>query len=82
MSNLNLAASAWVVCAPTYNPHGNLTAFRMVRIVQSRPSTLSNGERAFKLNLSVPISVFQPFANINVHVPEGDLIEPLVEVGE
>jgi hypothetical protein len=78
----NLAASAWVVCAPTYGHSGTLSGFRMVRIVQSRPSTLAGGERAFKLNVSVPMSVFQPFANVNVHVPEGDLIEPLVEIGE
>lgn len=74
-------ASAWVVVTPKYNRYGALQEIKLDRIVQQRPQALSNGERAFRLGIDIPESVFDPFAHIDITVPEGAVIQPQIEVG-
>lgn len=77
-----MKASAWVILEPQYFRGGTLRGFRMNRLTQGRPATLSNGERSFRLEIEVPTTIFDPFADVKVTVPEGDIIEPEITVGE
>lgn len=76
-----LRASGWVVVSPQYTPYGNLNGAKLERITQKRPTSLNNGERAFRLAITIPSEVFAPFAEVLVTVPESAVIEPQVEVG-
>lgn len=76
-----MKATGWVVVQPIYNHYGSLKDIKLSRITQNPPTSLSNGERAFRLSVEIPESVFDPFANVQVTVPESDVISPEVEIG-
>lgn len=81
-SPLQFTATGWVIVVPTYNTYGKRIGFKLQRIVKSRPQMLANGERAFKLSVTLPEEVFDPFADVSITVPASEVIEPLVQVGE
>lgn len=73
--------SGWVVVVPKYNRYGVLQDAKLDRITQSRPQALSNGERAFRLTIDIPSTVFDPFAEVTVSVSDAAVIAPEVEIG-
>ena len=72
----------YLVLEPTHvwGPNGVVTKAKLARATQ-RPPVLGNNERAVKISITVPASVFGPVAEVAVTVPEGDVIVPVVEVG-
>lgn len=75
-------AIGWVVVKPVFTQYGALREVKLDRITQNRPQALGNGERAFRLTVTLPSSIFDPFALVDITVPEGALLEPEVVVGE
>lgn len=76
----------YLVIAPTHvSPTVSPTDGRVTRAkfskVTGRPPVMEGDERAVKITVRIPSSVFDPVAQIDVIVPESDVIKPEVVVG-
>jgi hypothetical protein len=72
----------YLVIAPTHvSPTDGCVTRAKFSKVTGRPPVMEGDERAVKITVRIPSSVFEPVAQIDVIVPEGDVIKPEVVVG-
>lgn len=73
-------ADGYLVIEPVENQYGVISSAKFVKVT-GRPPQMDGDQRAVKVRMQVPRAVFQPFATVDIRVPEGDVIMPVVEVG-
>ena len=72
-------AQGYLVVEPVESQHGNITSAKFAKVTGREPH-MEGSQRAVKVRLRLPVSVFKPIVAVDVHVPEGDIVVPLVEV--
>lgn len=75
----SLLAEGYLVIEAVENQYGVVNSAKFVKATTRLPS-MQDGQRAVFLRVRVPASAFGPIASVSVRVPEGALIEPVIEV--
>lgn len=80
MSVEYITASGYLVLEGVENQYGVMNSAKFVKATTRLPQ-MDGDQRAIRMRIKVPKKVFEPFANVDIEIPEGEIIFPVVEVG-
>lgn len=80
MSEETVEIKGYLVVEPVISVTGNVIGAKFAKVTGRAPQ-MDGDQRAVYLRLTLPKQVFYPLAEVNITVPEADVIHPEVEVG-
>jgi len=80
MSNEWIVADGYLVVEGVENQYGVMNSAKFVKVTARLPQ-MDGSQRAVRVQMKLPKACFEPIAIVNVVVPEGDVVAPVVEIG-
>ncbi len=81
MSEGTVQIKGYLVVEPVLSVTGSVIGAKFAKVT-GRPPQMDGDQRAVFVRLTLPRKVFYPVAEVNVTVPEADVIHPEVEIGD
>lgn len=79
MSSELIEATGYLVIEGVENQYGVMNGAKFVKATTRLPQ-MDGDQRAIHMRIKVPKKVFEPFAHVDIEIPEGEVIFPLIEV--